>query len=253
VAQKAAALGMHTLLCDPPLRETTGDPKYLPFENALEADIITFHVPLTDNGPHATWHMLNESVLNRLSPGQFVINASRGPVVDNQALKHALSEKRISGAIIDVWEEEPTIDYSLVELVDIGTPHIAGTSWDGKIRATDMVRQCLSDFHGLESSSIIESHAPESFTISPERGMQGQSAIVSALLKAVDLRQADAALRALQLVDAPQATAGFDRLRKTFPLRPEFRHLLVELDGKNAGLCDAFAALGFKTRINQAA
>ena len=248
VAKKAQALGLRVFLCDPPLRDSTGDPRYRLFDDVLEADVLSFHVPLSSGGRYPTRHMLDRKVLDRLSPGQFLINSSRGAVFNNRELRAALQERRISGAVLDVWEGEPAIDYSLLDLIDIGTPHIAGSAMDGKIRSTEMVRKQLSEFFGIRSTELCASVYPDDESLYPEPGTSGQEAVRSVLLQAFELLRKDAQLRALGSVPAGEATADFDRLRNEHPLRPEFRHFIVELGKTHIELAGTFEALGFAVR-----
>ena len=248
VARKARGLGMEVHLCDPPLHDLTGDPQYQLFDDVLEADILSFHVPLALDGPYPTWHMVNREILDRLSPKQFLINSARGAVFDNQELKTALREGRIEGAILDVWEGEPQIDHSLLELVDIATPHIAGTAVDGKIRATEMARVELCRFFGIHQSRSFEFLYPKSRPLRPEPATTGQDSVSSVLLQAFDLPKADAGLRSLAKDTPEKASAGFERLRTGHPLRPEFRHFIIDLDERHIDLADTFAALGFKPK-----
>jgi len=248
VARKARALGMEVLLCDPPLRDTTGDANYLPFEEVLDADILTFHVPLAAKSPYPTWHMVDRKILHRLSPRQFLINTSRGAVVDNQELKSALADRRIAGAVLDVWEGEPQFDASLLKLVDIGTPHIAGTAIDGKIRATEMTRDALCDFLGIKSKSELTAFYPQSRTLYPQAATEGQENVLSVLLQAFDMVKADEIFRSLSGLPSDPAAVGFEELRTRGPLRPEFRHFAVDLDQRNIDLVGTYAALGFQVK-----
>lgn len=249
VAQKAEALGMRVIRCDPPLRDQTGDTRYKDFSEALGADILTFHVPLTIDGLYPTKHLLNRKVLEQLSPGQFVINSSRGSVFNGLDLQTALRRGNISGAVLDVWEEEPIVDFPLLELIDIGTPHIAGGALDGKIRATEMIREGLGRFLGLKSLAISDSVYPEGNIIVPEKGTNGQEAIASVLAQAYPILDKDARLRALGSRNTEEAVAGFERLRTEKPLRLEFRHFMIELANSHKDLAGIFEALGFQTRI----
>lgn len=246
VATKARGIGMEVLLCDPPLRQLTGDKEYKDFEDALKADILSFHVPLVFKGPYPTWHMFDRHTLDRLSLRQFLINASRGAVFDNRVLKSALRETKLAGAILDVWEEEPRVDYALLGLLDIGTPHIAGTSLDGKIRATEMIRDALCHYFGIQSSWNTDSIYPEPRPIRLDKKTSGQEAVLTSLLKVFDIRKHDMDLRALGSMPAASAAAGFDRLRSECPLRPEFRHFMVDLSGSHSDLAQTFEALGFR-------
>ena len=251
VAQKARALGMKVLLCDPPLRDSTGDAQYQLLDDVLEADILSFHVPLIFKGPYPTWHMVNRRFLDCLSPGQFLINSSRGTVFDSQAVKAALRECRVEGAVLDVWEEEPRIDYSLLEVANIGTPHIAGNALDGKIRATEMTRKALCDFLEKRPAQPMNPVYPEARVLHPAPETESQGSILSVLLQAFDIRKDDADLRALQSAPPEKAAESFERLRTRHPLRPEFRHFIVDLDKTHIDLAETLTALGFEIRHSE--
>ena len=84
--------------------------KYVSFEEALgQADFVSIHVPLLREGesPTPTFHLMNERTLRIMKPTAFLINTSRGPVVDEKALAKALKENWIAGAALDVYEKEP--------------------------------------------------------------------------------------------------------------------------------------------------
>ncbi|HKL89193.1 MAG TPA: 4-phosphoerythronate dehydrogenase, partial [Salinibacter sp.] len=148
LAQRLPALGPRVLRNDPPLAdaaEAAGESHdFVSFETVCqEADVITLHVPLTDEGPYPTHHLMDDEVFSRLQTGTWVLNAARGPVVDNDALLAALEEGTVGAAVLDVWEDEPTPNPALIETVDVATPHIAGYAYDGKVRGTTMLYEAL--------------------------------------------------------------------------------------------------------------
>jgi erythronate-4-phosphate dehydrogenase len=251
VAKKAKALGMNILLCDPPLRDLTGDPQYQPLDDMLGADILTFHVPLSSSGPYPTVHLLGRKLLSRLNPGQLILNSSRGKVVDSHELKKVLEEGKIAGAVLDVWEEEPHVDYSLLDLLEIGTPHIAGTSLDAKIRATEMIREELSRFGGMSSSPLPDSVYPVPRILCPEDGTEGQEAVLSVLSQDFEILKKDEKLRSFKWLPAEKAALGFDQLRLKPPLRLEFQHFIVALSRRHGNLESTFQALGFSLKKEQ--
>jgi erythronate-4-phosphate dehydrogenase len=255
VAKKARALAMEVLLCDPPLRDLTGDSRYLDLDRVLEADILSFHVPLVSDGPYPTWHLIGGHTMTRLSSEQFLINCSRGAVVDNRELKSTLLEHGIGGAVLDVWEGEPRIDYDLLDRVDIGTPHIAGSGLDGKIGATAMVRKGLYGFCGIEPREDMSSLYPKPRIIQPKGGASGQAAISSVIRQVYDIVGDDEKLRTLKGMEAECAAERFHRLRSEYRLRPEFRHFVVDLTQQQGNLAETFAALGFglKSRAGERA
>ena len=246
VARKAKAIGMNVLLCDPPLRDATGDGKYLPFESVIGADILTFHTPLTDAGRYPTRHMLNRGVISRLRPDQFLINTSRGEVFDTRELLAALREKRILGAVLDVWEGEPEIDYSLLELTDVGTPHIAESTLDGKIRAVTSIRDQLCEFLGIVSPLNTDGFYPPVRRIHPKTACSPGETVLRALRESYDIVKDDAALR--ELVSLPENLRGksFEQLRSAYFLRQEFTHYTVELNESGREPADILTGIGFK-------
>ena len=148
----AEHLGMRVLVCDPLL----GDPSFVSLDVIeCEADIITFHVPLTREGQYATYHMADDDFFHRILRVPYIINTSRGEVVDNVALLQALEEGRVRDAILDVWESEPNVNLNLLNRVFIGTPHIAGYSADGKVNADNMVIDALCQHFGLSHPGRI--------------------------------------------------------------------------------------------------
>ena len=84
--------------------------KYVEFEEALRgADYVSIHVPLLREGEtdKPTYHLINEKTLKLMKPTAYLVNSSRGPVVDEKALAKALKDKVIAGAALDVFEKEP--------------------------------------------------------------------------------------------------------------------------------------------------
>lgn len=159
VARWAQKLGIKTLISDDP-RKDAGytDVNYLPLEEVLaKSDAVTLHVPLTLSGPYKTKGLIGEDRLNMMKHGAWIINSSRGGVINEDDLKEYLAYGKVK-AIIDVWVNEPDIDTQLLELVKVGTPHIAGYSEEGKLRATKKVLEAVAhelgitvDFSNLDS------------------------------------------------------------------------------------------------------
>ena len=134
-------LGWNVLVCDPPRQATEGG-DYVSLEQIIEqCDVISLHTPLKKHGAQLTWHLFDKNRLNQLKPGTWLINASRGPVVDNAALRQVLLQREDLQAVLDVWEGEPEVDVALAELCVLATPHIAGYSLDGRQRGTAQIYQ----------------------------------------------------------------------------------------------------------------
>lgn len=108
-----------------------------------QADIVSLHVPLLDS----THHLINESHLKLMKPTAFLINTSRGPVVDEVALVSALKNKVIAGAGLDVFEFEPNLTEGLKELQNVVlTPHIASARESARNDMAVLCAEALVDF-----------------------------------------------------------------------------------------------------------
>ena len=144
VARYGKLLGMQVLLNDPPRQEAESETDFVPLEKICrEADIVTFHTPLTHEGKYPTYHLADTDFFNALEKTPLIINTARGEIINTEALKRALKQKKISSVILDCWENEPNIDKELLDQAFIATPHIAGYSADGKSEATRMIVQSV--------------------------------------------------------------------------------------------------------------
>lgn len=165
----ARQLGMKVMLCDPPRAEKEGNEQFVSLDKiALNCDIITFHTPHTKFGPYPTHHMCNNRFLNSTRLKPLIINCARGPIVDTQALIAALDSGTIDNAVIDCWENEPLISTQLLERALIATPHIAGYSREGKIRATDMAISAFTRHFNLpevHTSETVVAGAAKTVTL----------------------------------------------------------------------------------------
>jgi len=144
VKRNAESLGMKLLLCDPP--KSLND-------DIFAADIITLHTPLETGGKYPTKHLANKEFFSKMKQGAWFINAARGAVCNSESLREALQSKHLNGAVIDTWENEPNIDTSLLPLIEIATPHIAGHSAEAKINANKMIANSLCKFFGIEQEA----------------------------------------------------------------------------------------------------
>lgn len=165
VAEMARSWGMRVLCCDPP-RAERGEQGFVSLEViAREADVITLHTPLTQEGTHPTFHLANEEFFKSLLRKPYFINTSRGETTDTAALLQALECGSITQCIIDVWEHEPNINLDLLNRCYIGTPHIAGYSADGKANATRMSLEALTRHFSLGAVPEILPPSPSQTSI----------------------------------------------------------------------------------------
>lgn len=150
VARWGRALGTEVLVNDPP-KQSAGhdDEDYISLYDLLKkSDVVTVHTPLALEGEHATHHLIGIPEFEAMKEGAVLINAARGGIVDEAALRRAVVEKHVR-PIIDVWENEPLVDPFLLHRAMVATPHIAGYSRQGKERATRMALEALEDFFGM--------------------------------------------------------------------------------------------------------
>jgi len=250
VVRMAEALGMRVLRNDPPLARSTGDPQYRPIESLFEADILTLHVPLTRQGPDATWEMVDARFLECVKPGAILMNTSRGAVVEEAALHQALRTGRLAAAVVDTWRGEPNINAALLQDVAIGTPHIAGYSLDGKVNATAMLYEAVCAWLGIEptwqASSVLP--APEPARIHASADGDPDRSVHEVVRCVYDIVRDDQALR--RMLEMPETQRGeyFDRLRATYPVRREFFNVEVIVPDDAYGLANRLAGLGFRVQ-----
>jgi len=102
------------------------------------SDFVTCHVPLTDK----TRHLINSETLSYMKPNAFLINTSRGEIIDEESLFSALNEKRIAGAALDVFEVEPPTNTKLLQLPNIiCSPHIAAQTKEAQELASTVIAE----------------------------------------------------------------------------------------------------------------
>jgi erythronate-4-phosphate dehydrogenase len=239
-------LGWAVRVCDPPRQAAEGG-DYVDLQTILgECDVISLHTPLTAS----TRHLLGAEALAGLRPSAWLINASRGGVVDNQALRQTLRERADLRAVLDVWEGEPLADAELAALCHIATPHIAGYSLDGKLRGTAMIYQAFCTAEGLAEQVRLADLLPPAWLQQVDLHASADPHWALAMLcRAVyDPRRDDADFRQTLHGSEAQRRQAFDALRKHYPVRREIDALKVHIAGDSPLLARVVAALG-ATRV----
>jgi erythronate-4-phosphate dehydrogenase len=237
VANIAEILGFKVLKNDPPLERVQGSRGFVSLEEILSADIITFHVPLNMDGKDKTYHLMDYEKLSMLKQNSIIINTSRGPVIDNNDLKKILNEKKIT-AVLDVWENEPSIDTQLLNMAETGTPHIAGYSFEGKLNGTIMIYSALTRFLGIGKDPDWMSLSPalnENILNVNTESNPGES-LNQAVQMVYDIKKDDLNLRKIITLQEDRRGIYFDQLRKEYPLRRELKNYSVRLSRKNSEL-----------------
>ena len=243
VAAVGKALGMQVLLNDPPRARAENSSKFVDLDTiAARADIITIHVPLEYEGCDRTFHLADEKFFGKLTNRQFLINASRGEVVDNDVFREKLKNGLLAGGCLDVWENEPEIDLELLSLLDYATPHIAGYSTDGKANGTSMSINALAKFFNL--SEHLQTWYPENVPAPaqtliecPAAGSQEEK-LLAVVSQSYNIADDTDSLR--------QRPQDFEKLRGNYPVRREIgTFTVVNADGKTAGI---LRELGFAVK-----
>ncbi len=229
VVKFSKALGMNVLINDPPIERVSKDKIFCTLDEILSADIITFHVPLNKTGIDKTVHLLNETNLDKIKSGAMLINSSRGPVVKNDALLKRLKEKSDLFSVLDVWEGEPVLTEELLDLVNIGTPHIAGYSYEGKMNGTAIIYNKLCDFLGKGKNwePVYPPIEKTNFLFNPQNNFEEEfnkltSGIYNILFDSKNLKNSLS-------VEKDLRPKYFDDLRKKYYIRREFKNYSVNL------------------------
>lgn len=219
------ALGMRVLQVDPPRSRREGGP-FIPLYDALRvADIVTLHVPFSREGDDATAHLIGRDALTVLRPGAWVLNASRGGVVDSRALVEAHRAQRLGAIALDVFEGEPVPPLDLLHACTLATPHIAGYSFDGKVAGTRMLAEAFTRWAGCketwDAAPYLRPLAEDKRSLrdAGDTTIHALHAIAQALYP---IAEDDARFRETWTLPDAERAAAFARLRKHYPRRREW-------------------------------
>lgn len=249
VVRLGKVLGLNVLENDPPLERKTKERRFVELKEVLSSDIITFHVPLNLGREDNTFHLLDKEKLSLIKKDAILINASRGPVIDNEALLELKKKNDYLSVALDVWEKEPGFDQGLLKRIDIGTPHIAGYSLEGKVNGTAMIFEALSSY--LKSGLSFNPELPEvpDQKIMLNTNASKESICNRAFSHVYDISQDDAQMRMTLEMTEEEKAKYFDLLRKDYKLRREFSNYLIKLEPFSQDTGDILRAFRFK--LNQ--
>lgn len=258
VAHVLAQLVGEPLLNDPPRTEAEGPDGFVSMTDLVKASsIVCAHLPLTRSGDHATHGLLTRQLLSNLPTGAIFLNAGRGPTAVSDDLLALLEARPDLTMALDVFDPEPSIPAELARKAHFISPHVAGYSLEGKLEGTRMVREALGGFLGLSPWDLPPGEAlplhvdrirlPDGSAVAPDsNSWDALCALIQAAWSPLD---DDARLR--ENIDLPDIQRGeeFDRLRKEYPVRREWRHrTLVNASqlptatrerAQNLGFCEA--------------
>jgi erythronate-4-phosphate dehydrogenase len=244
VARFATTLGFNVLRNDPPLARKENNFQNCSFEEILNCDIITLHVPLNMEGIDKTYHMFSEREFSKLKKDVVFINAARGEVVETELLRNFISVNKNS-TVLDVWEFEPDFDSEILRNIEIGTTHIAGYSLEGKLNGTKYVYDKLCKFLGV--TIIWEPSYPE---IANPIIDSGKASSIEQLLNNVTNQIYPIAEDHKLLFDAvdkaeQERKKHFDLLRKNYRIRREFNNYTIKLNQNNVQFKEQLEKLRF--------
>lgn len=223
----AKAIGMKVLVNDPPLQRENFDYNFSSLDETLQCDIITFHVPMNKSGIDKTFHLLDQDKINLLKPGTIIINTSRGGVVDNTALLDRIETKNDIISILDVWEGEPLLNQNLLQKVFIGTPHIAGYSYEGKVNGTTMIYDELCNFLNQEKMWKPKLKEVENSKLTLDKSDNFDKLLSDITKQIYDIQKDSNPLKEFVDVDTSSLAENFDILRKNYNLRREFNNYFI--------------------------
>ena len=245
VVNIAQTLGLKVLKNDPPKERAGIGTGYVSLEEAIQADIITLHVPLNRTGIDKTIHLLDSKRLNKIKANAVLINTSRGAVVDNTALLNSISDRKLN-VVLDVWEDEPYINPGLLQKVILSTPHIAGYSLEGKINGTKMIYDALCKFtaNPKEWQPVFPTIEHSEIELPASKFVEQKLHFI--FKQIYNIANDDVLLRGILKIDKKEMGAFFDKLRKEYPVRREFNNYTILIREADKHLTDLLKSFRFK-------
>jgi erythronate-4-phosphate dehydrogenase len=237
VHQKLQALGIDTLLNDPPLEAArTSNQVFVDLETIVsECNFITLHVPLTRTGKHPTYHLFDQSRLYKLKQNCLLVNAARGPVIDNPALLNLIKTRPDLVVFLDTWENEPDISRELLDRVSLATPHIAGYSVEGRLRGTQMILDAACEFFSKTSNWKMSQLLPERLAMEAIDSSGDLEFWQTLFRNHHDIWQDHLALTQARHLDQLDFVRHFESLRRVYEQRFEYeRYRLPATSNKKA-------------------
>jgi len=246
VVAVAEALEMQVVVNDPPLQRTTNERHFSTLDEALKCDIVTFHVPLNKSGIDKTTHLLRQENISIIKEDAILINSSRGPVVSNEVLKKRLEEGKNIRTVLDVWETEPNYDSELLKLVKIGTPHIAGYSYEGKVNGTTIIYNALGNHLDVDTNWKPKLAEVVNNRIECIGSETEEELLLNVFNKSYKIIEDDKLLREGLSFLNDERFGHFDKLRKNYKIRRELNNFEVPLNSENEKLKNLMKVLRIK-------
>ncbi len=225
VAKYADLLGMIVYVNDPPLKDAGFEfPEKFEYKELEElpflCDVITNHVSLTTNGKYATVNLIDEIFIKAMNIESLMVHASRGGVVDENILLDRLIAEELF-TCIDVFVGEPDFNTELAELALLCSPHVAGYSFDGKIRGSLMVAEAFEKFTGKKLHKDLMIKQLSSYAPIDTDEYKDTDSLIHLLQKKRNFEYDTKNLLSIIPFDEEKRLVEFDKLRKTYPIRRE--------------------------------
>ncbi len=232
LARRLARLGIGALAYDPWL-EADSSANLTALDAVLSCPVVSLHAALTDAAPWPSRQLLKAAQLAQMSPDSVLINAARGELVATEELLSLADQRPDIGLVLDCWENEPAISDVLLRISRFATPHIAGYSYDGKLRATQMLYHAACQALSLTGDPAAGALAPKD--VDAPAGLDDQTLLPWLVEQVYDVRDDDEALR--------QSPMLFDQLRRQYRQRRELSSLRLRnasiLDEASLSICKA--------------
>lgn len=244
LARVLTVLGIKHKLCDPPLADAGDTREFVSMSDIMQCDVISLHVPWVKDGPYPTQNLFDKARLAALRDNQILINACRGEVINNQAALALFEQGKSLNLVLDVWENEPSINLDLIPHTALATAHIAGHTIEGKARGTEMLYLALCKHLGIQADKKLSDYLPKAQP-SPIQLSEKQDfwqVLHQLVLNVYNIETDDQYFRA-NMHSADQ----FRYIRKHYPIRREFS--AIALNTGNFANSKAIYGVGFLPAI----
>jgi erythronate-4-phosphate dehydrogenase len=244
LARVLTVLGIKHKLCDPLLADAGDAREFVSMNDIMQCDVISLHVPWVKDGPYPTQNLFNKVRLAALQDNQILINACRGEVINNQAALALFEQGKSLNLVLDVWENEPSINLDLIPHTALATAHIAGHTIEGKARGTEMLYLALCKHLGMQANKKLSDYLPKAQPSSIQiiENQDFWQVLHQLVLNVYNIETDDQYFRANM-----HSAAQFRYIRKHYPIRREFS--AIALNTGNFADSKAIYGVGFLPSI----
>ena len=244
LARVLTVLGIKHKLCDPLLADSGDAREFVSMNDIMQCDVISLHVPWVKDGPYPTQNLFDKVRLAALQDNQILINACRGEVINNQAALALFEQGKSLNLVLDVWENEPSINLDLIPHTALATAHIAGHTIEGKARGTEMLYLALCKHLGMQANKKLSDYLPKAQPSSIQiiENQDFWQVLHQLVLNVYNIETDDQYFRANM-----HSAAQFRYIRKHYPIRREFS--AIALNTGNFADSKAIYGVGFLPSI----